>query len=129
MQREYTKAFLALIENGVTVDDALRGLRAVLEQARHEKLLGSILREALRELSGKTRANVVRLSLATEATESSAAAEIAVALRALGSSDTTPRFVEVDETLVGGFVATFNHQEYDQSYKRVLRSLYESITV
>lgn len=128
MQHDYTKALLALLESGTSLEDALRGLRAVLVSKHHVKLLPSILGEAVRVLESQKSAHVARVSVASASAADKLKAEIATALKALGTTSDTEVVQTFDATLVGGFVATYNHQERDQSYKRVLTSLYESIS-
>jgi F0F1-type ATP synthase delta subunit len=64
----------------------------------------------------------------SKADASTFAAQIKTVLAELGVKETTQVKEVVDETLIGGFIATFDYQEHDQSYKKALKSLYESIT-
>ncbi len=128
MQHAYTKALVELLGSGVPVDTALSGLLATLKAKHHEKLYGAILAETLRLLEAEKGVQVAVVRKASQL-DSAAAASIALALKNLGVTAATEVREEIDQTLVGGFVATFNYQEHDQSYKRVLKSLYESITI
>jgi F0F1-type ATP synthase delta subunit len=56
------------------------------------------------------------------------AAQIKAVLTELGLKENTEIKEVVDETIIGGFVATFDYKEHDRSYKKALKSLYESIT-
>ena len=74
--------------------------------------------------------SVASKTIATASSDSHKAlhSQIAAALNNLGVSAETPIKSIIDETLVGGFVATFDYKEHDQSYKKTLINLYQSIT-
>lgn len=126
MKQQYAQAFLASIKDGMTIDQAIAGLVRALEKKQHSKLLGSILSEALRVLEADKGSQAV-IAIATAGDAVVLKEKIHAALKQLGMSDTTQVKEVVDETLIGGFVATFNHKEHDASYKKSLKSLYESI--
>lgn len=128
MQRAYTQAFLELLRSGTSIDTALGGLQRALKAKHHEKLYGAILAEALRLLTAEKGVQVAVVKKAPQL-EADVARKIADVLKGLGAATDTEVREEIDATLIGGFVATFNYQEHDQSYKRVLKSLYESITI
>ena len=128
MKTEYAQALLEILSDGTPVDTALAGLRAALEKKHHTKLYAPVLLEVLRTLEtehGVTQA-VVAIASTHDATQLKS--KIEAALSELGVSKETPVKEVVDETLIGGFVATFNYKERDHSYKKALTSLYESIT-
>ena len=127
MQHQYAQAFLASLESGMSIDTALSGLRAALAKKQHEKLLGPVLLEVLRVLEAGKGSREAVVSIATDGDRAALKAQISAALSALGASSTTPVTEVVDETLIGGFVATYNFTEHDASYKKVLTNLYESI--
>jgi F0F1-type ATP synthase delta subunit len=127
MKAQYAQAFLELIQEGTSVDTALAGLRASLEKNGHTKLLASILLEVQRELSASKGVMKAVITTATANDTLALKSSIDAALQELGVSATTPVKTVVDETLIGGFVATFNHKEHDKSYKKALTKLYESI--
>lgn len=128
MQHDYAQALISHLENGVSADEALAGLVAVLTRRHHQKLLPLILRVALRTLEADTakRSAVVRVASPKVTKENEAT--IKAALSALGVTAATPVDEVIDETLIGGFIARYNFTEQDHSYKRVLTNLYESIT-
>jgi F0F1-type ATP synthase delta subunit len=79
-------------------------------------------------LEAQKDAKQARVATASTADAKVLKAKITEALRTLGIEKSTVVKEVVDETLVGGFVATFDYKEYDQSYKRTLKLLFESIT-
>ncbi len=127
MKAQYAQAFLASLENGMAVDTALAGLKQSLEKKNHTKLLGSVLLEVVRVLEAVPQSNQAVVAVATAGDMAALKARIAQALEALGVTKETAIREVVDETLIGGFVATYNHKEHDASYKKSLKSLYESI--
>ena len=128
MKNEYAQAFLALIKEGMPVETALSGLRAVLERKKHSKLYASVLLEVQRVLEAEKGVKQAVVTVASSDHSAALQTKIDAALMSLGVSNDTPIKHVVDETLIGGFVASFDHKEYDQSYKTALKSLYESIT-
>lgn len=127
MKAHYAQAFLASLENGMAVDTALAGLKLSLEKKNHTKLLGSVLLEVVRVLEAAPQSNQAVVVVAAAGDITALKTRIAEALEALGVTKETDVQEVVDETLIGGFVATYNHKEHDASYKKSLKSLYESI--
>lgn len=128
MKTEYAQALLATLEDGMSVDTALSGLKVALQKKHHEKLFAPVLLEVLRVLEAEKGTKTAEIRVAKTADLSALKSQIETTLQSLGvSSDTQVKEV-VDETIVGGFVATYNYTEQDQSYKKALKSLYESIT-
>lgn len=127
MKAQYAQAFLASLESGMAVDTAIAGLKKSLEKKNHTKLLGAVLLEAARVLEAAPQGNQAVVAVATAGDIAALKASIAAALEELGVTKETEVKEVVDETLIGGFVATYNHKEHDASYKKSLKSLYESI--
>jgi F0F1-type ATP synthase delta subunit len=128
MKSDYAQAFLEMLKAGIPVETALTGLKRVLERKRHEKLLAPILLEVQRELEAEKGVMQAIVTVASSTQTVALRSTIDAALKELGVSADTPVKEVVDRTLVGGFVASFDHRECDQSYKAALKSLYESIT-
>ena len=128
MKTDYTQAFLSTIQAGTPVDEALTGLHRVLTNRNHKKILVPILREVLRVLETGRGIKPAVVTTASDKISEQQRTQIAIVLRELGVSEETELKETVDETLIGGFIATFDYKEYDQSYKKALKSLYESIT-
>ncbi len=128
MKTQYAQAFLEMIQEGMSVETALADLRTALAKKNYSKLLVPILLEVQRVLEAQKDAKHARVATASTADGKVLKAKITEALKTLGIEKSTVVKEVVDETLVGGFVATFDYKEYDQSYKRTLKSLFESIT-
>lgn len=128
MKNDYTQAFLGSIDDGMSVDEALVGLQRVLAKKSHTKLLVSILHDVLRVLKTEKNTKQAVVTVASEKTSEQLQTQIATVLKNLGVKKEVGLKEVVDETLIGGFVATFDYKEHDQSYKKALKLLYESIT-
>jgi F0F1-type ATP synthase delta subunit len=87
-----------------------------------------VLLEVARVLEAEKFANQAVIKTAKEADHKALKTQIETVLAELGVSKDISVKAVVDETLVGGFVATFDYKEHDQSYKKSLKSLFESIT-
>ncbi len=128
MKTQYSQAFLEVVKDGMAVEAALAGLRATLIKKNHTKLLAPVLLEVVRVLEAEKFANQVVVKTATPADQKTLKSQIDAVLKDLGVSKDILVHPAVDETLVGGFVATFDYKEHDQSYKKSLTNLYKSIT-
>jgi F0F1-type ATP synthase delta subunit len=127
MKQEYTKALLATLETEISVSSAISGLRTAMEKKHHLKLFGPVLLEVLRVLESKSSDKSVKISVAHASDIKKLKSEIADAIKTLGVPKDARTRETIDDTLIGGFVATYDHKEYDASYKKSLKSLYESI--
>lgn len=127
MKAQYAQAFLDVLKDGLPVETAITGLRTALAKKNHDKLLGSVLLEAVKTLEANKGVKQVIVKTAKSADVATLATQIKTAFLELGVEDGVPTKTIVDETLIGGFVATFDYQEYDRSYKKSLKNLYESI--
>jgi F0F1-type ATP synthase delta subunit len=128
MKTQYSQAFLEVVKDGMPVETALAGLRAALIKKNHSKLLAPVLLEVARVLEAEKFAKQAVIKTAKEADHKALKTQIETVLAELGVSNDISVKTVVDETLVGGFVATFDYKEHDQSYKKSLKSLFESIT-
>ena len=128
MKAQYSQAFLEVVKDGMSVEAALAGLRLALEKKNHTKLLAPVLLEVVRVLEAEKFTNQAVVKVARHTDNTALKSHIKAALLELGVTKDTPVQTVVDETLVGGFVATFDYKEHDQTYKNALKSLYESIT-
>lgn len=128
MKTEYAQAFLQVLKDGMPVETALAGLKRALANKQHEKLLAPILLEVKRVLETDRGVAQAVVTVASNTQSAGLRSQIDATLKELGVEKDTQVKEVVDETLVGGFVATFDHKEYDHSYKTALKSLYESIT-
>lgn len=128
MKALYAQAFLEMLQEGTPVEAALAGLRSALEKKSHAKLYVPVLLEVQRVLEAKKGVKEATVATASAASASELNSQIKTVLVELGVSEDIPVKTIVDETLVGGFVATFDYKEHDQSYKKSLTNLYKSIT-
>ena len=128
MKHEHAQAVLQVLKDGMPVETTLAGLRSALERKGHAKLFGPILLEVLRVLEADKGRGQAVVATASAASQKTLKSQIEAALKELGVLAETPVKTIVDETLVGGFVATFDYKEHDQTYKRALKTLFESIT-
>lgn len=126
MKRNYVKAVIDLLLSGHEVSDVLKGLKNTLTKRNHNKLYLSILKSVSRELGKKLLRNNSMLVVAQKNDEKTLKKTIEEAALKLGLSQKP--FVQVDETLIGGFILTANNKEVDQSYKTKLISLYRNVT-
>ncbi len=128
MKQQYVQALLASLRGGMSIDAALSGLKGALQKKHCEKLFGPVLLEAMRVLEAEKGLNVAEVRVARVTDLTALKSQIETTLQHLGvSADATLKEI-VDETVVGGFVATYNYKEQDKSHKKALKSLYESIT-
>jgi F0F1-type ATP synthase delta subunit len=127
MKTEYAHAFLEVLKDGMPVETALPGLKSALAKKQHSKLFGPVLLEVLRVLEAHKGVKQAVVSVTKESDMQVLKEKIEAILVDLGVAKDTPIKTTIDKTLVGGFVATFDYKEYDQSYKKALTSLYESI--
>jgi F-type H+-transporting ATPase subunit delta len=127
MKTDYTQALLKTLQDGMLIDTALSGLKDALKKKHHEKLFAPVLLEVLRVLEAEKGTKTAEVRVAKTSDSLALKSQIEAVLQKLGVSKDTPVKEIVDETLIGGFVVTYNHKEHDASYKKSLKSLYESI--
>ena len=127
MKTEYAQALITVINEGTSVNDALTGLKQALDRKHHSKLYAPVLLEVIRTLESSAGATTAIVTIAKTSDAHTLQVAILKALEQLGTLKDTQITGVVDETLIGGFVATYNYKEYDHSYKNALKSLYESI--
>lgn len=128
MKADYVQAFKAVLESGMPVDTALAGLKAALDRKNHSKLYAPVLLEVVRMLEADKTGTSATVTVASKAQAQELKAQIKEALASIGADSTVTVTERIDETLVGGFIATFDYKEHDQSYKKSLKNLFESIT-
>lgn len=126
MKQSYVQAVLDMIHAGKSPEEVLDGLQQVLSAKGHQRLYPSILAGVLRVLQAETDRYVPQVTVArnTDLVEHKEA--IMAALRALGTDDEP--VVAHDDTLAGGFVASYQNRVYDASYKTKLAELYRKVT-
>jgi hypothetical protein len=124
MKQAYVTAVVAMVPEGKPVETVLANTKAALDKKGHTRLWGAVLRGAVRELTHMLAANAPKIVLAKNDAATLANAKAAlVALQAEGEA-----VVVVDETLIGGFIASAKHQIVDSSYKRALLDVYRKVS-
>lgn len=123
MKQAYITALVDMLLAGTPVESAIANTKAILDKKGHQRLWGAILRGAVRELTHDVAAKAPKIVLAKNDDITLARAQAAlVALQAEGEA-----VVVVDETLIGGFIASAKHQIVDSSYKRALLDIYRKV--
>lgn len=126
MKNHYTAAVLELLQAGQEPATVVRGLQTILKKRGHEQLLPMILRAVVRQLEAGKGEEVIVVTVAKEADAQKLKAEIEAALNTLSAKEEPA--IAVDDTIIGGFIATTNTKVLDQSHKHKLVKLYRSIT-
>ncbi len=126
MEKVYVQAVMELLENGSAIETVLGNLRAVMEKRGHVKALPTVLRAVVRALEMGTSESVATVTIARDIDATSLKTEIKSALTTLGADGAYTTVV--DDTIIGGLIATYNHRQIDQSYRTKLNTLYQSIT-
>lgn len=126
MEKVYVKAVMELLENGSAIETVLGNLRTVMEKRGHAKALPAVLRAVVRALEQGTIESVATITVAREADATALKSDIKAALATLGAIG--EHIVTIDDTIIGGIIATYNHRQIDQSYRTKLSNLYQSVT-
>jgi F0F1-type ATP synthase delta subunit len=80
----------------------------------------------VRALEQGTTESVATITVARDTDVASLKADIKSALATLGADGKHTTII--DDTIIGGLIATYNHRQIDQSYRSKLNTLYQSIT-
>ena len=126
MEKVYVQAVMELLESGSSIETVLGNLRTVMAARGHAKALPTVLRAVVCALEQESDTSVPTVVVARASDEMALSAEIKSALATLDASGTPT--ITVDDTIIGGLIATYNHQQVDQSYRSKLVTLYQSIT-
>ena len=125
MKKDYIKAVLEMMAEGVAPEAVLTGLGKTLEAKGHTRLHASVLRGVLRVLETQKTKTVATVTVANKEALSSHTSAIKSALVALDAGDTYE--TKIDGTIIGGFAAEFNNVLIDNSYKAKLVALYRKL--
>lgn len=126
MEKVYVQAVVELLASGSDIETVLGNLRAVMTARGHVKALPTVLGAVVRTLEEQSDTAVPSITIARESDASALAGEIKTALNTLGAKGA--HTVTVDDSIIGGIIATHNHRQIDQSYRTKLVTLYQSIT-
>ena len=125
MKNHYIQAVLGLLREGKDVSDVFSGLTRALNAKGHTRLHASILRGVAKELESSRGQDGAVITVNSEEEIASVMRDIEAALATLEAPQ--KHEVVVDDTIIGGIIATYNNKIIDQSYKTKLVSLYRNI--
>lgn len=125
MKEHYITAVLKQLASGMSAEDTIEGLKKTLNRRGHDRLLPVILRGVVRVLESDNT-DVVIAKVASESAVKTYAKTIKASLEQLNASS-EPK-IEIDKTLIGGYIAEANYKRLDASYKSKLVTLYRSLT-
>ena len=127
MKKHYTAAVFQLFLQGRDTTFVLSNLKKVLVAKGHQSLLTDVLRLVQEKLERTEFTQSPHVVVAKELDKSLLAPAIAKALEKL-NAHTQEVVYQVDSTLIGGYVATYDGKSIDASFKKKLVTLYRHIT-
>ena len=125
MKQAYITALTEALLNTKDIDGALSSTHALLIKKGHVRLWPSVLKGVVAALEKKEVDDTPRVIVAKESAKSSEALQKALAALAVTNK---PEKMEVDSSLIGGFVVQYKDKMVDGSYKRALIDLYRKVT-
>jgi F0F1-type ATP synthase delta subunit len=127
MKKHYIKAIVQLLLSGRDVDAVLLNLSRVLKEKGHESLHAQILQGVASELAFKRKMTASAVVVASSKDAAIYKESIEAALAKLNGKLEEALFT-TDETLIGGYIASHNGIQINNSHKEKLVTLYRSIT-
>lgn len=127
MKKHYIKAIVQLILQGRDIDAVLSNLARVLKTKGHESLHAQILEGVATKLAFKRKMTASSVVVASSKDAALFKDSIEKSLQKLNGSLEEALFTN-DETLIGGYIATHNGVQINNSYKEKLVNLYRLIT-
>lgn len=127
MEKVYLHAVMELLKTGSDIEIVLGNLRTVMAARGHSKALPAVLHALVRSFEQGSTAGAPVVTVARDTDVAILVTEIKAALATLGATNTTFS-TTVDDTIIGGLIATYNHRQIDQSYRSKLVALYQSVT-
>jgi F0F1-type ATP synthase delta subunit len=125
MKDTYVAAVHQALNDGTDPELVITGLKRVLTERGHERLLAPVLRTVLTlNTTSRTRTTLIRVASNADLAANKAAIEAALA----DCQATDEPEVIVDDTVVGGWQVEANGTRVDASYKTALTTLYRAIT-
>lgn len=125
MKQAYITALTEALLNTKDVDGALESTQALLIKKGHVRLWPAVLKGVVRALEKFEREDTPRIIVAKESAKNSDALQKALATLAVTNKNEK---MEVDSSLIGGFVVQYKDKMVDASYKRALIDLYRKVT-
>ncbi len=126
MKNAYVTALTESILAGLSVEQALMNVKAVMQRKGHLRLWSQVLRATKRVLESRLISVLPQVTVAKERLVNQEL--IKSALIKLGAAEVKDYSVAVDSSLVGGFVARYKGQLLDTSYKQALLKLYRTVS-
>lgn len=127
MKKHYIKAVIDLLLQGKDVSDVLKDLQKVLKAKGHFSIYPQILSGLVSELGRATESTSATVTVADEADVAKLKVSIEASLKELEGS-LSDASVQIDPTLIGGYIASHKGKSINRSYKQKLVTLYRSIT-
>lgn len=127
MKNQYINAVAELLLQGKDADTVLSNLLKVLKEKGHTSIYADILKGVAAKLELYTQNGETTVVVASQEDVKKHSKAIERSLEAIEGSLKTAS-IEIDQTLIGGFVAIHKGKSIDMSYKQKLVSLYRSIT-
>ncbi len=125
MKQAYITALTEALLDTKDVDGALESTHALLTKKGHVRLWSSVLKGVIVALEKKETEDTPRIIVAKESAKDSEALKAALLKLSIQNQ---PDTVEVDSSLIGGFVVQYKDKMVDASYKRALIDLYRKVT-
>lgn len=122
--KDYITAATELLREGKEDKAVLASLREHLSSRGRAKLYPSILRGIIRALAQAEKRDGVKVIVARESDTEKHAKEIKAHLKEIGAESHT---VEVDDTIIGGFIIRTKDTQIDQSHKHTLLHAYRAL--
>jgi F0F1-type ATP synthase delta subunit len=127
MEQEYAQALWQIIEKGTEPKKALHALVESLKVRGREALLPRISRAFERLAQREMRKNALVVSIAKEKDATAAKREVKKILAEIGA-DSKDIEMQIDETLIGGWLLEGNGMFVDNSFKKSLLEMYNHAT-
>ncbi len=123
--KEYIQAAYEAITQGGDIDAVLKNLQALLSRRGLGKLYPRILRGLLEKVERGQAGEAPKVLIAREKDSERHKGAIEAAVSRIAPESTYS--VEIDETIIGGFIVTGKGKRIDQSYKSTLLDTYHRL--
>lgn len=125
MKNTYVQAITQLITAGGEIDHILSRAKIVMVVRGHGRLYGDVLKDVVIALETKLVMDTPTIIIARK--NDSSTLEVKEVLALLDCSNIKPT-IKVDDTIIGGVIATRGSTHIDMSYKSILQKLYQAVT-
>ncbi len=123
--RDYVTGAFEVIQKNGDASVVLQNLRKYLEKRGLTKLYPSILRGVTERIRRAEKSGIPKVILARTEDEKTYAVEIKDALTKL---EATAHEIQVDESIIGGFIVKGKNERIDSSFKNTLLQAYRRLT-